>query len=77
MGSYLGGIPSGPVALLVSRFRRTIKTSSRQRFNSDRVDSQPVVEGGVIESIGLSLPFRTDEKYTLKSSTMSRGQDAD
>ena len=26
-----------------------------KRFNSDRVDSQPVVEGGAIESIGLSL----------------------
>ena len=35
----LVGIPSGPVALLVSRLRRVARTSSGERVNSDNVES--------------------------------------
>ena len=63
------------MALLVSRLRRAARTSSGERVNSDKVQSS----GEVGHSVGvvLLLPDTMEEKYSLNSSAMSRGQEAE
>ena len=58
--SILGGISSGPVALFVSRFRRTARTSSGESITSERVRSDGT--GGLSQVDGRSLPDTIDKK---------------
>ena len=59
------------------KFKRVTKMSSTQRFNSHIDDSYVAFDGGILVLISLRSLFSTDEKYTLKISATSQGQDAE
>ena len=58
--SILGGISSGPVALFVSRFTRTARTSSGESISSEWVQSNGAV--GLSQLGRRSLPDTIDKK---------------